>query len=152
MKIGVVSDTHGLLREEVLPALEGVQHILHAGDIGSADIIPALQEIAPTSAIRGNIDRSEWAEKFPEELQLELSGINIFMLHDLKALRSDPAREGIDIVISGHSHKPASEWRDGVLYLNPGSCGPRRFRLPVTLVTLEIGDAIVGEPVFHQLI
>lgn len=151
MKIGVVSDTHGLLREEVFPALKGVEHILHAGDIGKPEIIARLEEIAPVSAIRGNVDRGAWADEFPETLRVQLNGTSFFMLHDLKALRCDPAAEKLDVIVSGHSHKPASEWRDGVLYLNPGSCGPRRFRLPITVVTLDLTDG-VGEPVFHELV
>lgn len=151
MKIGVVSDTHGLLREEVFPALKGVEHILHAGDIGKPEIIAQLEEIAPVSAIRGNVDRGAWSDAFPETLGLQLNGISFFMLHDLKALDLDPVAEKPDVIVSGHSHKPASEWRDGVLYLNPGSCGPRRFRLPITVVTMDLTDG-PGEPLFHELV
>jgi putative phosphoesterase len=141
MRIGIVSDTHGLLRPEVLPALADVARILHAGDLGRPDIVPALTEVAPVTAIRGNIDREPWAQAYPETVALELAGRRILMLHDREALDRDPAAEGFDLVVSGHSHRPGAETLDGVLYLNPGSCGPRRFRLPVTLALLDLTAA-----------
>jgi uncharacterized protein len=138
MRIGILSDTHGLLRPEVPPALAGVGHILHAGDIGRPDIVPALAAIAPVTAIRGNVDTQAWAQAFPETISLHLAGRRILMLHDRKALDRDPADDGIDLVVSGHSHRPGAETLAGVLHLNPGSCGPRRFRLPVTLALLDL--------------
>lgn len=138
MRLGILSDTHGLLRPEVLPALAGVGHILHAGDIGRSDIVPALAAIAPVTAIRGNVDTQAWAQAFPETIQLTLAGRRILMLHDRKALAGDPADDGLDLVVSGHSHRPGAETLAGVLHLNPGSCGPRRFRLPVTLALLDL--------------
>jgi len=138
MQLGILSDTHGLLRPEVLPALAGVGHILHAGDIGRSDIVPALAAIAPVTAIRGNVDTQAWAQAFPETIQLTLAGRRILMLHDRKALAGDPADDGLDLVVSGHSHRPGAETLAGVLHLNPGSCGPRRFRLPVTLALLDL--------------
>jgi putative phosphoesterase len=148
MRIGIVSDTHGLLRPEVLPALAGVAHILHAGDLGRPDIVPALAEIAPVTAIRGNIDREPWALACPETVALELAGRRVLMLHDRKALDRDPAAEGFDLVVSGHSHRPGAETLGGVLYLNPGSCGPRRFRLPVTLALLDLA----AEPLVPEFV
>jgi uncharacterized protein len=138
MIIGVISDTHGLLRPEALDLLRGSEHIIHAGDIGSPTIIPALEEIAPVTAIRGNIDTQAWARKFPETEIVELGGLSIYIIHDLNQLDLNPQAAGIAAVISGHSHQPKQETRDGVLYFNPGSAGPRRFKLPVSLGALEI--------------
>jgi putative phosphoesterase len=137
-RVGIISDTHGLLRPEVEEYLSGVDHILHAGDIGNPDIIAALRRIAPITAIRGNVDTGAWADEFPETETLRLAGRTIYMLHDLKALRTDPPALGIEVVVSGHSHIPKVETLSGVLYLNPGSAGRRRFKLPITLATLEI--------------
>lgn len=148
--IGIISDTHGLLRPAALERLEGVEHIIHAGDIGRPEIVAALGRIAPVSAIRGNIDTAAWAEDFPEELRLEFAGRKVHVIHDRNGLDQDPAAVGIDVVVSGHSHRPGIETVDGVLYLNPGSAGPRRFSLPITLATLEIrGDELV--PRIHEL-
>ena len=140
MRIGVISDTHGLLRPEALAALQGCERIIHAGDIGKPQVLDALREIAPLEAIRGNVDSSEWALPLPERLDLRLDGIAIHVLHDLKTLDFDPATRGVSVVIAGHSHKPQIEQRGGVLYLNPGSAGPRRFRLPISLAVLHIED------------
>ena len=141
MKVGVISDTHGLLRPEAEAALAGIAHILHAGDIGAPDIVPRLARIAPVTAIRGNVDTADWARAFPEQVELALARRRILMLHDLHALATDPAAAGIEIVVSGHSHRPGVETRGGVLYLNPGSAGRRRFTLPVTLAILDLsGD------------
>jgi len=146
MLIGVISDTHGLLRPEALQALAGVGHIIHAGDIGSPEIVPRLRAIAPTTAIRGNVDTQEWARKFPDWDAVTLAGRSIYVLHDLGDLNLDPVTAGFDIVISGHSHRPRMETIDGVLYLNPGSAGPRRFGLQITLATLDLSDdAILPE-------
>jgi uncharacterized protein len=150
MIIGVISDTHGLLRPEAEERLAAVDHIIHAGDIGSPEIVPRLRAIAPTTVIRGNVDTQEWAREFPDWEALTLAGRSIYVLHDLGDLNLDPVTAGFDIVISGHSHRPRGETIDGVLYLNPGSTGPRRFRLPITLAILELsGDTI--RPELHQL-
>lgn len=135
-RIGVISDTHGLLRPEALDALKGVDRILHAGDVGNSAHLDVLARIAPVTAIRGNIDRGDWAEHLPGAVTLTIGGLRIHMIHDRKALRADPAVEGWDVVISGHSHKPGIEDTGTLLWLNPGGAGPRRFRLPVTLAFL----------------
>ena len=135
-RIGVISDTHGLLRPEALEALEGVGRILHAGDIADPDHLDALARIAPVTAIRGNIDRGPWAEALPETVSLTIGSLRIHMIHDRKALQVDPAAEGWNVVISGHSHTPGIDETGGTLWLNPGAAGPRRFRLPVTLAFL----------------
>ena len=144
MLVGVISDTHGLLRPEAIEALRGSEHIIHAGDIGAPEIIPALEEIAPVSAIRGNVDREPWAKKFPETDVVELAGVHIYVIHDLKALDLNPRAAGFTAVISGHSHQPRQEIKDEVLYFNPGSAGPRRFRLPVTVGRLDIIEGKVS--------
>lgn len=138
--IGIISDTHGLLRPEALAALQGAEHILHAGDIGSPDIVARLEEIAPVTAIRGNIDVAPWASVHPETVAVDLFGLRVFIIHDRHDLDFDPSRLGYDIVVSGHSHRASIETVGGVLYLNPGSAGPRRFKLPVTLATLRTRD------------
>lgn len=138
MWIGIISDTHGLLRPEAIEPLRGSDHIIHAGDIGSTEIIPRLQRIAPVTAVRGNIDLEAWAREFPETEVVELAGKLIYILHDLKQLDLKPQAAGFAAVISGHSHQPKQETIDGVLYFNPGSAGPRRFKLPVTVGRLEI--------------
>ena len=138
MRVGVISDTHGLLRPEALQALEGAEHILHAGDVGDPSILAALRAIAPVTAIRGNIDEGGACGHLPPTDLVELSNRNIFMLHDVKKLDLNPEAAGIAAVVFGHSHKPLIEWRRGVLFLNPGSAGPRRFELPVTIAWLEI--------------
>lgn len=148
--IGVISDTHGLLRPEAVDQLTGVNAILHAGDIGSLDVIVALQAIAPVTAIKGNIDQSPWAASFPDEETVEFDNRKIFILHNRHDLAFDPKSAGIDIVISGHSHKPAIETIDNVLYLNPGSAGPRRFTLPVAVAILQIDGGGI-HPHIHEL-
>lgn len=137
-RIGVISDTHGLLRPEAERRLAGVDHIIHAGDIGHPDIVSALARIAPVTAIRGNVDKAPWAKAYPETQSISFEGRSIFVLHDLKAMASLP--EGCDIVISGHSHVPKVEIVNDVLYLNPGSAGRRRFKLPITLALLEFEE------------
>lgn len=150
LKIGVISDTHGLLRPEAEQRLAGVAHIIHAGDIGRPEIIAALGRIAPVIAIRGNVDTADWANRYPATTTFELGGRSIHVVHDVHDLALDPRAGGIDLVISGHSHQPRIETVDGVLYLNPGSAGPRRFSLPVTLAILELsGDGM--RPVIHDL-
>ena len=136
--IGLISDTHGLLREEALRALEGSELIIHAGDVGSPEIIEALKAIAPVVAVRGNVDTESWASALPETEVVETEVATIFVLHDVHALDLNPVTAGFHIVVSGHSHNPARTERDGVLYINPGSAGPRRFQLPVTLARLDL--------------
>lgn len=136
--IGLISDTHGLLRPEAVHALSGVTHIIHAGDIGSPQIIEQLRAIAPVDAVRGNNDKGPWAARIPVTLTLELEGVNIHVLHDVKELDLDPSAAGFNVVVSGHSHKPVVSERDGVQFVNPGSAGPRRFSLPVTVAYLEV--------------
>src|SRR6478609_1572803 len=138
MRVGVISDTHGLLRPEAERALDGVGLILHAGDIGSAEILERLREIAPVQAVRGNNDHGAWAAGVPEIATVEAAGRRIYVLHDRKQLDLDPRATGIDVVVSGHSHKPAIETIEGCLYLNPGSVGPRRFSLPISVALLTL--------------
>jgi len=140
MRIGLISDTHGLLRPEAVAALQGCAQIIHAGDIGKPQVLDGLRAIAPLGAIRGNIDTADWARALPERLDLRIGGLTLHVLHDLKQLDIDPLAAGIDVVIAGHSHKPKVERRDGVLYVNPGSAGPRRFNLPISLALLELSD------------
>jgi uncharacterized protein len=143
MKIGLISDTHGLLRPEALQALAGVEHIIHAGDIGGPEVIEALRGIAPVDAVRGNNDKDSWARKFPLWLALEFEGVGVHVLHDVKELDVEPSAAGFQVVIAGHSHKPLVTERGGILFVNPGSAGPRRFSLPVTIgyLTVEAGTA-----------
>lgn len=136
--LGVISDTHGLLREGAVTLLRGVDHIVHAGDIGDPAIIERLERVAPVSAIRGNIDVEPWASVFADTLQVTLFGHKIFVIHDRKDMTFAPAAMGVKLVISGHSHRAGIESRDDAIYLNPGSAGPRRFRLPITLAIVQI--------------
>jgi len=138
MRIGVISDTHGLMRPEALRALQGAEHILHAGDVGDPAILDALRAIAPVTAIRGNIDEGGPCSHLPSTELVELGGRSIYMLHDVKKIDLNPEAAGIAAVVFGHSHKPFLEWRRGLLFLNPGSAGPRRFELPVTFAWLKI--------------
>ena len=138
--IGVISDTHGLLRPQAVQALEGVELIIHAGDIGDPKILRRLERIAPVHAVRGNTDRGDWAAKLPNIRLVEVGGILIWVLHELFSLDLDPAAAGFAAVIFGHSHRPHQEHKNGVLYLNPGSAGPRRFTLPVTLARIKLQD------------
>jgi putative phosphoesterase len=142
MVIGVLSDTHGLLRPEVLPALVGVEHILHAGDVGDPTILDRLREIAQVTAIRGNVDVGGECSLLPATEAVELGGCLVYMLHSLADLDLNPKAAEMGVVVFGHSHQPSVEWRDGVLYLNPGSAGPRRFRLPVTVALLRVEDGV----------
>jgi putative phosphoesterase len=149
MIIGVISDTHGLLRPEAVELLRGSEHIVHAGDIGSPEIIPALEKIAPVTAIRGNVDTQPWAQRFAATEVAELNGVSIYVIHDVNSLDLKPRAAGLAAVISGHSHQPKQETKDGVLYFNPGSAGPRRFKLPISVGRLEIVDGkIVAEILF----
>lgn len=139
-KIGVLSDTHGLLRPQAEAMLEGTDHIIHAGDIGDPGIVPRLRRIAPVTAIRGNVDTDDWAAAFPERATVDLGGRMFHVIHDLKQLALDPVSQGFSGVIAGHSHRPDVRTIDGVLQLNPGSAGRRRFKLPVTLATIHLSD------------
>jgi putative phosphoesterase len=139
MRIGLISDTHGLLRPEALAFLQGADHIVHGGDIGDARILAALAALAPLTAVRGNNDVGAWAARLRETERVDLGGLLLYAIHDLHDLDIDPAAAGVRVVVSGHSHRPAVEERDGVLYVNPGSAGPRRFSLPISA-----GELIVG--------
>jgi putative phosphoesterase len=134
--IGVISDTHGLMRAEALAALRGCDAIVHAGDIGKPEVLELLAELAPVTAIRGNVDK--WAADLPDTAVLTLAGKRFFVIHNVKDLALDPCSAGFAAVISGHSHVPKSEIRNGVIYLNPGSAGPRRFRLPVAIAKIRV--------------
>ncbi len=139
--IGLISDTHGLLRPEALAALQGASQIIHAGDAGAPEVLATLRAIAPVSAVRGNVDRGEWAQALPISRVIEVDGLLLYCLHDLGDLDLDPAAAGLAAVISGHSHQPLIERRGGVLFINPGSAGPRRFSLPITLVRLHLASS-----------
>jgi len=143
-RLGIISDTHGLLRSEALSFLRGSQHIVHGGDIGTAAVLAELSAIAPVTAVRGNNDTGAWAERLPETELFLFGGTRIHVLHDLARLDIDPSSACVHVVISGHSHKPAVEERDGVLYVNPGSAGPRRFSLPVAVAELLVDGTSVS--------
>jgi len=142
--IGIISDTHALLRPEALAALRGSDYIIHAGDIGDPSILKELAKIAPVTAIRGNVDRETWAEKVPATSVLEVRDVAIYILHNLAELDLRPKAAGFDVVVYGHSHVAKQETKSGVLYFNPGSAGPRRFRLPVTVGRLTVKDGRVS--------
>jgi putative phosphoesterase len=137
-RVGVISDTHGLLRPEVVEAFSGVDVIIHAGDMGRVDLIHHLREVAPVHAVRGNVDREPWAKDFPVTEVVEVGGVLFYVIHEIALLDLDPEAAGVAAVVSGHSHRPSIEFRGGVLYLNPGSAGPRRFNLPVTVARVEV--------------
>ena len=148
MRVGLISDTHGLLRPEALAFLRGSEHIIHAGDMTGPGILAPLAELAPLTVVRGNNDRGAWARDLPETAILRLGPVAIYVIHDLKDLPLDPARAGMRVVVSGHSHKPLCSERGGVLYVNPGSAGRRRFTLPVS-----VGELLVeGERVTARLV
>ncbi|SPE36281.1 putative phosphodiesterase (YfcE) [Candidatus Sulfopaludibacter sp. SbA3] len=138
MKLGLISDTHGLLRDSAMTALDGCGLIIHAGDVGNTGILDTLRSVAPVVAVRGNVDTGDWAAALPLTAEAQVGRAHIYVIHDIHDLRLDPAAEGYRIVISGHSHKPASVLKNGVLYLNPGAAGPRRFRLPITVGTVDL--------------
>jgi uncharacterized protein len=142
LTVGVVSDTHGLVRSEAIEALRGCDVILHAGDVGGSHVLQELGELAPVIAVRGNVDGG-WARLLPERRRLDLGGVPVLVLHDRALLGLDPADEGLGVVVFGHSHRPVAERRHGVLWFNPGSAGPRRFRLPVSVGRLVIEDGRV---------
>ncbi len=139
--IGVIADTHGLLRPEALKALEGADLIIHAGDVDKPEILDALQEIAPVVAVRGNADRGDWSHELPETEVVELGTTSIYILHDVNELDLDPAAAGFGAVISGHSHRPVVSEQNGVLFLNPGSAGAKRFDLPVSIALLRVQES-----------
>ena len=145
--VGVISDTHGLLRPEAVAALRGSELILHAGDVGDAEILDRLRDIAPTVAVRGNVDTAAWASVLPMTEVVEIGTLQIYMLHDLAALDLDAKAAGFAAVISGHTHRPVARMRDGVLFLNPGSAGPRRFSLPIAVARLQIDGANVSHEI-----
>lgn len=147
-RIGIISDTHGLLRPDAVRHLAGADHMVHAGDIGRADIITELRRIAPVTAIRGNEDTSDWALRYAETEFVPLAGKLVYVLHDLKTMRVDPAARGIDVVVYGHSHVPKMEKVGDVLYLNPGSAGRRRFKLPITLPTVDITGEVIRPRIY----
>jgi len=136
--VGVISDTHGLLRPEAVDALAGVDFIIHAGDIGSPDVLDGLSQIGPVTAVRGNNDKGSWAQALPITEVLEVGACLLYVVHEIQALDLDPRAAGFQAVITGHSHQPFAEVRDGVLFLNPGSAGPRRFKLPVAVARIHV--------------
>jgi putative phosphoesterase len=148
INVGVISDTHGMVRPEAVQALRSSDLIIHAGDVGDSVVLDRLRAIAPTIAVRGNVDKGPWAQSLPLCEVVEIGEIHLYALHELAALDLDPRAAGFAAVIFGHSHRPIAEMRDGVLFLNPGSAGPRRFALPVTVANLRV----VGKNLFHELI
>jgi uncharacterized protein len=136
--VGLISDTHGLLRDRALEALRGSELIIHAGDVGKPEILTALRQLAPVIVVKGNIDKGSWASELPATAMVEAGPATIYVLHAIEELDLNPVAAGIQIVVSGHSHKPSRTERSGVLYINPGSAGPRRFRLPVTVARLDL--------------
>jgi putative phosphoesterase len=148
-RIGVVSDTHGLLRPEALDRLRGVDRIVHAGDIGRPEVLSALGAVAPVTAVRGNNDRDAWARDLPETVILEVGQVRLYIVHDVKTIAIDLRAEAIDAVVAGHSHKPVLASRDGILFMNPGSIGPRRFTLPIAMGFLTVrGAGVRGRIVY----
>jgi uncharacterized protein len=143
MRIGIISDTHGLLRPEAIKQLAGTNYIIHAGDIGAPEVIEGLRRIAPTAAIRGNIDVGDWAKDYPDTDLIAMGGRLLYVLHNLKEIKLDPTACGIDVVVSGHSHRPKIETRNGILYVNPGSAGPRRFKLPIAVAIVALSHHAV---------
>jgi putative phosphoesterase len=146
--VGLISDTHGLLRPEALECLRGSDLLIHAGDIGEPEILDTLAGMAPLTVVRGNNDTQPWARRLPHSAVLRVAGASIYVIHDLAGLTVNPAQNGFQAVVAGHSHRPAAQCRDGVWFVNPGSAGPRRFRLPVSVGRLSVG----GKEVFAQLI
>ncbi|HJS92108.1 MAG TPA: metallophosphoesterase family protein [Steroidobacteraceae bacterium] len=144
MRIGLISDTHGLLRAQAVRALLGVERIIHAGDVGAPEVLERLRALAPVHVVRGNNDRGAWARHLPARLTLELGGVRIEVLHDLKDLGAQPGAHDPQVVVSGHSHKPGVLERNGTLLVNPGSAGPRRFKLPVTVGRLTVADGMAS--------
>ncbi|QSA99084.1 metallophosphoesterase family protein [Methylococcus sp. EFPC2] len=144
LRVGLISDTHGLLRPEALAFLRGCEHIIHAGDIGHVGILEELRTLAPLAPVRGNNDRGDWAQGLPETEFLEIGGVYVYVIHDLRELDIDPGSAGVSVVVSGHSHVPRIAEKNGVLYVNPGSSGPRRFKLPVAVGELILAGGSVS--------
>jgi uncharacterized protein len=144
LRVGLISDTHGLLRPEAKAFLQGSDHIVHGGDIGEPGILEELATIAPVTAIRGNNDNRGWAKQLRETEFLQVGGVLIYVIHDIAQLDIDPAAAGVRVVVFGHSHKPSIEERNGVLYVNPGSSGPRRFKLPIAVGELIVAGGSVS--------
>ncbi|GAA4346642.1 metallophosphoesterase family protein [Variovorax defluvii] len=142
-RIGLISDTHGLLRPEALAFLQGCERIVHAGDIGDPQILARLDAVAPVSAVRGNNDHGDWAEAVPANTLMALEGLRLYAVHDLADLAIDPVAEGVQVVVTGHSHRPKAEMRGGVWYVNPGSAGPPRFRLPISAAELQLDGGTI---------
>jgi putative phosphoesterase len=138
MILGLMSDTHGLLRDAALRAMQNTRLIIHAGDVGDPKILEALENLAPLTVVRGNVDTAEWARKLPPTAEVKVGAVRIYVLHDVKELKLKPIPSGVSIVVSGHSHKPGQETHGGILYINPGSAGPRRFNLPITIAHLDL--------------
>ena len=151
MRIGLISDTHGLLRAEAVRALLGVEQIIHAGDVGAPEVLERLRAMAPVHVVRGNNDRGAWARKLPARLTLELGGVRIEVLHDLKDLGKQPGAGDRQVVVSGHSHQPRVFERSGTLLVNPGSAGPRRFKLPVTVGYLRVAAGAASAEILHLM-
>lgn len=150
--VGIISDTHGLIRPEAVAALKGADLIIHAGDVGSPDVLDALRKLAPTFVVRGNIDKADWAGALPATTDVEIGGLMFHVLHDIAELDVDPAAVGYAAVVYGHSHQPSIDLRAGVLFLNPGSAGPRRFKLPVSIARVSVsGQQLRPEIVELQL-
>jgi uncharacterized protein len=143
LRVGLISDTHGLLRPEAIAFLRGCDHILHGGDIGGAAILEQLTALAPVTAVRGNNDTQAWAASLPETRLLELAAVKIYLIHNLAGLELEPSAAGVQVIVSGHSHQASVHERNGVVYVNPGSAGPRRFKLPITVAELEVRGTIV---------
>ena len=141
--VGLIADTHALVRPEALDVLAGVARIVHAGDVGAPDVLRALARVAPVTAVRGNNDHGAWAARLPETARIAVGGRRVLVVHEKTHAAARTPAAGIDVVVTGHSHRPLVEWRDGVLFVNPGSAGPRRFSLPVTVARLIVsGDAV----------
>jgi putative phosphoesterase len=144
LRVGLISDTHGLLRPEAVTFLLGSDHIVHAGDVGDPRILEALLDLAPVTTVRGNVDRGDWAEGLPEAVTVRLGGLSVHVLHDLAQLALDPRTAGFDVVVFGHSHRSLVQRRGRILYVNPGSAGPRRFRLPITAAELVVTGTTIS--------
>lgn len=151
MRVGLISDTHGLLRPEAVAFLEGSDMILHAGDICDASVLEALRSIAPTVAVRGNNDRGQWADELRLHETIEIGGIRIHMVHDIADFENDSTAAQVDVVVTGHSHRPTIDQREGILFINPGSAGPRRFKLPISAAELVIEDGVAAPLLMNLL-
>jgi uncharacterized protein len=147
--IGLISDTHGLIRPQAIEALQGVELIIHAGDIGKPEVVSVLKDVAPVAAIKGNIDSGAWAKLLPDTKLVKAGGMRLYIIHNVKELECDPVARGFHVVVSGHSHKPSISTRDGVLFVNPGSAGPRRFKLPIAVGKLFIQNKQVNAEIIE---